>query len=715
MESLVYLQGCLHQRENRCDEPTGLSRISDQLRLTALGNRSSLVRLLELVEADCSYCLLETIEHVGGAGFVARQLKVLTDYPIRPRACLPELANALAAAQAEAVRANVESRSPLGLSALDADVAEIFIPVPTGSRDGAFVAYRGMHLGEYLYRCSQGPGETWAIVAEQDPDAWSRCEGRLWIDLGSASIRDATGRLGGIFFGLGAEACSDDFAMAAAGNPDAGASSNADSQSESTLTFSEDASAAQVACGLFWRFGAFSPGGGQGRSVVVQLPSALREIPLFGDIIVRTREHLTLQAAPTVLLEVGQWQLQVDAGGRLDLLGVGLVDSVDSPAIAIHGEVTAANCTFARCAAGPGVLLRYAENLARPGSAESPPVHGAFFLASGGVAVLWTVPLAKFTASACVFSENIVRGGCQSEARGGAIFAMGGHIVLNDGTAMQSNVAEGGVRATGGAITAIFTRVDINQAVFIGNEARGMPDSASCPGTSVTAAGAMSIMDRPQGTISSVLSTRFEANRARDASDKASGAAIQIEIGAILDVRGCMFVRNAALRGGRLTCGGAIRVADQGQLYLAETTFAENAVIGPSESSSGAIHTEGILVLLGGVSFDGNQVDGGVSSLGGALSVRPAGTGSHCLNSSGLPGPMFRNNSVRASCATAWSHYYNGLHFILSAPGLCRHVAPTHAGALCTLKRRRARSRCRRPCSRPTWCTYVLAKLDRSK
>jgi hypothetical protein len=51
--------------------------------------------MVEQVDADCAYCILETVESVGGEGFVQETMHITTDYPILPRPCLPELADVL--------------------------------------------------------------------------------------------------------------------------------------------------------------------------------------------------------------------------------------------------------------------------------------------------------------------------------------------------------------------------------------------------------------------------------------------------------------------------------------------------------------------------------------------------------------------------------------------------------------------------------------------
>ena len=55
-DSLFAALGCMHQEENRCDAPTGLSRIESLIPFASLSDRDSLIRMVELVEAGA--CLV---------------------------------------------------------------------------------------------------------------------------------------------------------------------------------------------------------------------------------------------------------------------------------------------------------------------------------------------------------------------------------------------------------------------------------------------------------------------------------------------------------------------------------------------------------------------------------------------------------------------------------------------------------------------------------
>ena len=79
---------CGHERENRCDEETGVLRIGPLIRRATLHDRASITSMLEPVERDCAYCVLATVEFVCGRGCVLENLHIFTDFPIVPQPCL---------------------------------------------------------------------------------------------------------------------------------------------------------------------------------------------------------------------------------------------------------------------------------------------------------------------------------------------------------------------------------------------------------------------------------------------------------------------------------------------------------------------------------------------------------------------------------------------------------------------------------------------------
>jgi hypothetical protein len=81
------------------------------------------------VEADCAYCILESIEWVCGKGCVTEKLHISTDYAVMPRPCIPELVEVLAASNAEHASAALGSGKPFGLTLPDeTNATDIFVP-----------------------------------------------------------------------------------------------------------------------------------------------------------------------------------------------------------------------------------------------------------------------------------------------------------------------------------------------------------------------------------------------------------------------------------------------------------------------------------------------------------------------------------------------------------------------------------------------------------
>ena len=598
--------------------------------------------------------MLETIDYVHGGSFVRTQLRIVTDYPILPRACLPQLVAVLAAAQRKAVLAAVTTGTAFGLSAPEAQVTDLFVS-ERSSASGNVERYRGMHSNEYLYRCGSGQSteETWVIAANHNETAWSRCQGRVWLDLDSARARtDATDRsaeVGGIFFDLSVGQCGEDLAKIRSyrANADLG---------EEVIKFSQYVSSLHIACRLVWGFGSFSVVGRGERSSMVELAPGVQTVELLGHVVVRAGESLTIRgdASSPVSLSLGQWQFQVEAGGSLELLGVAVVDASGSSAMAIWGEVTATNCTFARCVSGPNLLMRYAEGATLEGSEEHPPVHGVYLSASGAVAFV-ALSSAAFTARGCTFADNKVRGSRLANA-GGGISMLGGRVVLSGGTSMRNNVAErGGLVARGGAINCIYAHLDVNDVEFTDNEANGgnvlgiasdahVGRAVDVP--SQTVRGGAIDLANCRGTISSSL---FKGNKVRDASLRAVAGALAVGEATAFEVRTCSFVGNEAARGAQITSGGAVRVDFGGLLRLAETSFEGNSVTSVALAFGGAVYAEGSLILEGGVVFRANTASGDVQAGGGAVAMQAA---TSSLNASGLPGPTFVGNTVRLACAT---------------------------------------------------------------
>jgi hypothetical protein len=85
---------CQHQRENQCTD-ADTTKIASLIPRVTLRDRQLLIAMIEQVNANCAYCILETVESVCGSGCVQETMHITTDYPILPRPCLPELAGVL--------------------------------------------------------------------------------------------------------------------------------------------------------------------------------------------------------------------------------------------------------------------------------------------------------------------------------------------------------------------------------------------------------------------------------------------------------------------------------------------------------------------------------------------------------------------------------------------------------------------------------------------
>jgi hypothetical protein len=226
---------------------------------------------------------------------------------------------------------------------------------------------------------------------------------------------------------------------------------------------------------LLLQFGAHSIGTG-GRSVTVRLPPATLEVALLGDVVVRAGDSLVLEAElQSASLSVGRRQIRVERGGRLDLVRINIVDSVESSAVFSEGVLHLLNCTFERCVANSNVVNRAAEGVVTSvtdsgiaGTTVVPAVLGAW---GGAVLAFWTA--ASVVSSGATFASNAVRGARVLNA-GGAMCAFGASVTLDAGTTFKNNHAGGGtlIGSRGGAVSLIYAQLDASNVVFLRNWAQ---------------------------------------------------------------------------------------------------------------------------------------------------------------------------------------------------------------------------------------------------
>jgi hypothetical protein len=631
------ISSCLPRRAHLCDVTTGLARIADLIEQARLDS-DTLTRILDLAEAECSYCILETFEFVGGQGFVRHHLHMTANFDIEPWPCLPQLADKLATAQATVVRNLTRSAVPFGITAAPwTNLTDVY--VPSGEWLHNAVVYRGMHYPRtFLYRCegdfAEG-GEIWAVTMVKDPDSWIRCEGRLWINMETSQVTDQSMTAGGAYFGYDMELCSQTWATEHSKTFFESYDTNG---SSTVLTFVEGVSEVQVACTLLWKHGLYAPP--HPATTTVQLPSGIGSIELKGDVAAHSGTYLTLQGAGSTLVVAGR-QLHVAKGGRLQLVGITLEGSNGGPGVSIEGEFTAVNCTFADFVASNNVILGplQATSFGVGGSEENPPIQPIARLSVGGAVHLQTQGLACELIG-CTFVGNFVRGSRFGNF-GGAVWAEGGRIVVQ-GTQMRQNGAAGSFGSGGGAMGATSSRqFDVVDSAFTANEL-GRPFEArdgSLIDSFLAAGGAIYV----KGTRLTVKSSRFDANVVRDATYQSTGGAIFCHEAADAVVSDSWFLNNRAIAGGSRAFGGAISVAPFATMRISMSLIEGNVVSGDSYCRGGGLSVAGSIVLHAGVILRSNAVLGLTEAVGGAIDVALQGV----LTS--VHATLFRNNTVRSA------------------------------------------------------------------
>jgi hypothetical protein len=543
------------------------------------------------------------------------------DYPIRSRRdCFPELARAVAAAQAREVRIAIDASLPFGLTTGPrAGATDLFVAI--GDKMHGSAVYRGLHHREWLVQCDHqdGGNELWVISSSDDREAWGRCEGRLWIELQtSQALTDPSDRSeasDGVHFQLGMDQCSEMLAAESSRLApilsDGTNGLDADSvrpDPHTLITFPENASARRVQCTLLWLFGAHSTVRANAQTATVRLPSRIERIELVGDLVVRTGTFLRLEAETTATLVVGSRQLRVEQGGQLELVGITITDSVGSTALLSEGDVKAFNSSFTRCETRTNLVQRFGEAIVPLGSDANPPIRGALLQAAGGaIRLIWSS--AKLAVRGGMFLSNSARG-ARSVSAGGALHALGGQISLEDTTFQQNWVEATVFMARGGAGCLVYVALRIVNCRFMQNEARrGL----------MTRGGALEIANSD----GQILRAVFEGNVAMDGQALTSAGGISVAEESKIEIHNCRLLRNQALRGGHSTVGGAVTLDRGAYLTVAEAVFEGNAACG-YESAGGAmfLQTSSTLVLEAGVVFRSNNASSATNAHGGAITVR---------------------------------------------------------------------------------------------
>ena len=428
-----------------------------------------------------AYCIMESIESVCGRNCLIDQLHIFHDFEVLSRSCVPTLAMHLAKVQAQRWQEAINARRAFGLAASstfpvmqsaegeEALVRELFVAVPDHASETTM--YRGVQSGEWLYRCDspEALSETWAVSAEKDADAWSRCGGRLWFDLTSGLARsdlsDHTKTVG-FWVDLRIDSCgpllTTEESRRSAIVAETATAAPPDEGSDEQVVFVAGASPLQVACTLLWRLGAFRKAS---HGTTMRLPSDMGRVVLVGDLVVRAGEviQLVVPAGLSASLILGPHRIQVERGGQLILQRVRLMDSHGSNAVYSEGVVRAENCSFIRCSSGTSSVTRFTETFGQKGRAVMMAVGGAVFSAYAA---------AEFSATDSFFISNSVQGAMDANWAG-AICVLGSRLLIR-GSTFEDNIAEGGnFAAIAGAIFGLVgAMLDISDCVIIRNSAR---------------------------------------------------------------------------------------------------------------------------------------------------------------------------------------------------------------------------------------------------
>jgi hypothetical protein len=582
------------------------------------------------VEADCAYCILESIEWVCGKGCVAEKLHISTDYEVMPRPCTPELVEVLAASNAEHASAALRSRKPFGLTLPDEPSAtDIF--VPTGEDAHGAPAYRGVQRGDHLFRCLTDGPETWAIARAGDGPARDQCGGRvsLTLDINSSRARMGPADKGGIRFDSGFDACS---------------TGNLESLHDHPEYVAE--SALHIACALVRSFGAHTV---RGSDVSVPTPNVtirfggrmIGSVRLLGDLLVRHGESLRLEAdddAALAIVQVGARQVRVEAGGSLELIRVNLTRSTGSAAMRVMGTVVAVGSTFSDCVTGVDFVMRYGEKHTPPGPAGL-PARGAALTAAGGVAFVY-LSKGHLRLTRCVLEGNMARGPAVS-TWGGAVVSVGAKVTVEKGTLFRRNSAGCHVSygAFGGAIASVLSGLDVSHSTFSSNSAEGCSG-----GTELYVQGGALFVLHSNPVVRATL---FESNVASSSSSRFTiGGAIRVHDGSNLTLHDSV-LRENEVRGGQFVAGGAVGVeAASAVLSVGNTTFEMNKAQGGSRyTRGGALYVEKGRADVGrAVTFRSNEVSSSSEGCGNGAVGGGAVAVTEDASLSSLEAPIFEAN-----------------------------------------------------------------------
>ena len=272
--------------------------------------------------------------------------------------------------------------------------------------------------------------------------------------------------------------------------------------------------------------------------------------------------------------------MQVRRGGKLELVGIDVVNSTGSSAVFSEGYIAVTNCNFARCVTGPNVVKRSLE-------ASSLSGRAALFALGGAIQVQGVEAALESTGSSYVMCAAHLA----NRANGGAVYAAA--MVRIDTSRFEANYVQGGTEASGGALYTEALRMHIISSEFVGNKAKGLARAY------VSYGGAMRLQDcsgflstlATDGTpkfctvaptdCAAELRAVTAVRNVASGSMRAKGGAIYMEFsGLCVNLTDSSFEENAAEDSTGNTEAGAVQVYEQSLLKIATTRFVRNRAKG---------------------------------------------------------------------------------------------------------------------------------------
>jgi hypothetical protein len=271
--------------------------------------------------------------------------------------------------------------------------------------------------------------------------------------------------------------------------------------------------------------------------------------------------------------------VQVRRGGKLELVGIDVVNSTGSSAVFSEGYIAVTNCNFARCVTGPNVVTQSLEASISNGGA-------ALFALGGAIQVQGVEAALESTGSSFVMCAAHSANSANS---GGAVYAAA--MVRIDTSRFEANYVQGVLEASGGALYTEALRLHITKTEFVGNKAKGF--------RRVSYGGAMRLQD-----CSTFLSTLATDGKPEFCTVAPTDCAAEL--------RAVTAVRNVA-SGGLRAKGGAIYMENSGLcVNLTDSSFEENAAedsTGNTEAGAVQVYEQSLLKIAT-TRFVGNRAKG---------------------------------------------------------------------------------------------------------